>query len=593
MKIVSQWKNRVPLLCIAIAGTLISFAIVLTIQHEEREKDRATFERLAEQRLAVLETNITLTLDNLVATSAFFDVAPELDRAAFARLVTPLIQRNPAIQALEWIPRITDAQRPGTEAAARASGMPGFMFRERTAKGVMVPAPHRPVYFPVNFVEPLKGNEAAAGYNLASNAARNAALQSAMTSGSLIATSRVVLVQEKANQFGFLVFRPVYRAGAAIQTPQDRPLALKGFTLGVFRVQDIVEKAGKTSVRPAYESVKVAIFDRDAKPGNRLMYPVKARFDTVDELPPGFIVTHQVKVADRTWLVAAYEPEPGAGLAGSAWILATGILITALLVGYMRQIMLGRQAIEERIAAEKADLAKTQFLATISHELRTPMNGIIGMTALLLDTPLSAEQSDFASTIQVSADALLAILNDILDFTKIEAGNVALESAPFDLRALFDGVSDNLAPKARQKNIAYQCDIAPEASGTYLGDSGRLRQILLNLVGNAVKFTDHGSVTVRVTATPDGPAQNRLDFTIRDTGVGIPDSAKARLFTMFTQADASITRKFGGTGLGLAISRRLIECMGGKIDFESQVGVGSTFHFWIPLPSVNAGGNGR
>jgi PAS domain S-box-containing protein len=277
-----------------------------------------------------------------------------------------------------------------------------------------------------------------------------------------------------------------------------------------------------------------------------------------------------------------------------------------------------RQAKE---AAEAASQAKSEFLANMSHEIRTPMNAIIGMTELLLDTPQSAEQRDYLETIKKSADALLSVINDILDFSKIEAGKLELDHSPFDLRDSLGDMLNTLALRAHQKGLELACHIAPEVPQTVVGDPVRLRQVLINLVGNAIKFTERGEVIVDVAGadftgedaeseegkgpfkedSPRGEAKQtgllsaphssalsassavksscRLHFQVRDTGIGIPADKQRLIFEAFAQVDGSTTRRYGGTGLGLAISSRLVERMGGRLWVESVVGQSSTFHF--------------
>jgi PAS domain S-box-containing protein len=320
----------------------------------------------------------------------------------------------------------------------------------------------------------------------------------------------------------------------------------------------------------------------------------KTDFDLYPEdLAKVIVADDQAVVRSRQPLLAREERVFGGG-GKSRWLLVTKVPLIDRqgdvrgIVSMARDIT-ARKLVEEQLhkakeAAETAAQAKSEFLANMSHEIRTPLNGVIGMTGLLLDTELSTEQSEYAETIRNSGEALLGVINDILDFSKIEAGKMLMESCPFDLRLVIEEVNDMLASKASEKNLDLILQYSSGVPRYFLGDAGRIRQVVTNLVGNAIKFTDCGHVMITVLCQEHDEHQASIRVLVRDTGPGIPPDKLNLLFEKFSQVDSSTTRKYGGTGLGLAISKQLVELMSGEIGVESSPGEGTTFWFSLPLP---------
>lgn len=286
------------------------------------------------------------------------------------------------------------------------------------------------------------------------------------------------------------------------------------------------------------------------------------------------------KRTDGSWMKISERPTEAGGIVG----VFTDITEVKEREAKLQELV--QSLAEARDVAQRATVAKSQFLANMSHEIRTPMNGVIGMSNLLMDTDLTAEQMEFARTVNESAESLLTVINDILDYSKVEAGKLELERLPFNLRDCVESALDLVAMAAARKGLDLAYFIEPEVPDTIVSDPTRLRQVLLNLLNNALKFTEKGEVVLTVARdvglVPDGEC--RLQVSVRDTGIGIPADRQAMLFQSFTQADATTTRRYGGTGLGLAISQRLVDLMGGRIWLESTEGKGTTFRFTIRAP---------
>ncbi len=340
-------RRILPTLGTFAAGIFVSAIIFITLRSLETRNAQASFNGVAQERLDGLETNVALTVNNLVSLGALFDVSLDTNRDEFDRFAAPLLAQNHAIQALEWIPRVPKRWRQQYENDARHDGLRSFQFTERISPQQMARAGERDEYFPVFFVAPLKGNEKALGFDLASDPVRRTALLSSADSGHLAATSRIKLVQETSDQYGFLVFRPVYQGGGMEPSSAElRRAALIGFALAVFRVGDIVDKAGIAS--SSAPNLNLAIFDRNANQGERLLYPKGAHLDGVQDIPDVFRATRTISVAGRTWELVAYSlGKSFQPVRWSSWTaLLAGLLLTCLLTAHLAERKHAEQALE-------------------------------------------------------------------------------------------------------------------------------------------------------------------------------------------------------------------------------------------------------
>ncbi|MFQ5805257.1 MAG: CHASE domain-containing protein [Phycisphaerae bacterium] len=744
----------------------------------EQQRIQTAFTRAAEDRVSALRRGVEINLHELESLGAFFVASQGVERAEFREFVQAFLSRRPGIQALEWIPRVLDPEREAYEEAARREGLLDFQITERASQGRMVRAGQRQEYFPVYYVEPYEGNEAAVGFDLASNPRRLKALNRSRDTGEVVATARITLVQETANQYGFLVFLPIYQKGAPADSIEDRRANLEGFALGVFRIGDMMEKA-LTYLGPG--GIDIHLYDESASAGERFLYfhPSRTRTPpaaaTGEEEPAARASLHHAAALDlpgRNWLVLC-TPSPDYVAAGRTWqrwaVLAAGLLFTGLLASYLllsmrraarlmttnerlaqeiaerqraeealreseshlravvhgskdamiaigadglitlfnpaAESMFGRTApemlgqpldclmpeiyrerhrqyvkgyfthgephgaigktvelpaarsngqqfsielslsigqrdsqrfalavirdITERKQAEEtlresnaamvealerekrtsmqlestmeqleaatrearaATQAKSEFLANMSHEIRTPMTAILGFSETLLDPALSdSERLSAVQTIRRNGEYLLHIINDILDLSKIEAGKLEVERVVCSPARLVAEVVSLMCVRAESKGLALSAAHLGPIPETLRSDPTRLRQILVNLTGNAIKFTEQGGVRLVACLVEKDDGQPMMQFDVIDSGIGMAEEQVARLFQPFTQADSSTTRNFGGTGLGLMISKRLAEMLGGDITVQSQPGSGSTFRVTIatgPLAGV-------
>lgn len=585
-------KRTAPaVILIVVIGFVLSGVTALFFHNLEIHQIRTEFTKKVDERVASLEREIGLDLEVLFVPWGLYATLDMVTRSQFRTAISSQLARHPSIQAIEWIPRVKMQERQSYESAARADGLTNFQIMERHHQGKMIRADERSEYFPVYYVEPMSGNEAAVGFDLASNPVRLAALQKSRDSGQMLITARIRLVQEKGNQKGFLAFLPLYYGHPA--TIEERREKLRGFALGVYRIGDIFERAIQ---RFEKEGIEMTLLDNSAPKNEQLLYR-HASMDGSKVVSSREYRKVLKEIAGREWSVVAM-PTVKFFTARHGWqaqlFFAAGLLLTALLTGYLHSEASKKAEVERLVkertaelrlakeAAETANHAKTAFLSMMSHEMRTPLTVIIGSLEEISNLKnlkkMSAEEIyEYTKLALPDAEHLHGIINDLLDIAKIEAGKLKISLMPIYAFEVIEEASMFIKPLAEKEKTNLEIAEVPEL--IIQADSKRLKQIMINLLGNAVKFTPQEG-KIRVSVQRDG---DFAVFSVSDTGYGIPPEKHESIFYAFEQVDNSSTRPASGTGLGLAITKNLVEMHGGKISVTSEINKGSTFSFSIPL----------
>ncbi|MBL9089023.1 MAG: CHASE domain-containing protein, partial [Planctomycetia bacterium] len=600
------------------AATLLAsgFAFVAVTSAEEA-RERSRFEAAALAAEGRIQSRIQRQSSDLRAVSGLFTASDHVHRAEFRAFVENQrpTETQPGVRAVAYLQRVPRAELAAFVARARADGAPGFAVRSPGTDAAATDD-----LFVTTYVEPMAGNEELLGLDVGSLRASRSALEAAEDRGRTTISAAVPGAPSPT-----VVFYRAVRAApapdpgapppaAAPSPPPAVPAAAPapdavGWVAAIVDVQAFLGDALST-VAPG---IDVEVFDTSPATHPALLYDGDRHLAAPTDVAPGERYRDRKHLREtvltpggRTWTVRT-SALPGWSDGGDTplrfVVLGLGAVVSALVFLVVAAATRTRslaQRLTERatghlerqareLAAARDDAmagarAKSDFIAAVSHEIRTPLNGVLGTSQLLLDAGLPVEPAEQVRTIRSSAQALLAILNDILDVSRMEAGKLELVNEPFDLREAVEEVLDLLVPTAAAKGVELVLRWAPDAPSTFVGDALRWKQVVLNLAGNAVKFTERGHVLVdaRPGATPSG--ERGIELRVEDTGIGIPRDRLSALFRRFAQADPSSSRRHGGVGLGLLITRLLVERMGGAVDVTSEVGRGSTFRAVVPMP---------
>ena len=603
-------SGTLALVLVLVLGILIS-AVGSYLEYRQIDRhSRAEFERLAERTELEVErrlNNVVRGLYGIRALYAASDHSVTHDQFRRAVMSRDIDVEFPGVRGFGFVQRVERSDLPKFVATAKADGASDFEIKELADK-------NKQDLFVVRYIEPLSRNRVVLGLDLGSEALRRAGLQQAINTGAATVTGSILLDRDSRKIPGFLLFVPVYRPGASIEVPRERREALIGVLYAPIAPSEVLQ--GMPDVQSGMIELRIVDSPINSPDGTEMFDAtgqMTLQASTARALPTGkYFLRKPLQLPGRIVTMAMQTtPAFDASVNSSfPWILfVAGMLITGLLANVVHQQSRGRQLaealaremtkdlqaeIEERKVLEvnlaqardealESSRLKSAFLANMSHELRTPMNAILGMLNLLQRTELSPRQIEYAIKTEGAAKSLLGLLNDVLDFSKVEAGKMTLEIEPLRLESLLRSLSIVLSANVGAKDIELLFDLDTSLPTVVKGDAMRLQQVLTNLGGNAIKFTPEGSVVLALRKLSQSNDAVEIEFSIQDTGIGISAENQSRIFSGFSQAEASITRRFGGTGLGLAISQRFVQMMGGEIQVKSKLGEGSTFSFVLKL----------
>lgn len=616
-------KSRLVLLSLTgITAGIVMLSLLATQMEQDRQEQ--AFANNAERIASTLDSELANITDILHGVAGFVASHETLIPAEFEEYTAPILLRNPLLSGLSWNTRVTGSELREFEAIMqkryRDSGFaPGFTVRQRNRAGQLEPVIQRDNHVIISYLAPFAVNNDVLGLDIAAQASRTKTLEAAWVAGNAIPTPPISLSHGGELQLGVLLFLP-YSAGEY----GTGSLLSDGYATAVIRLQELAEIALGGEM---LSNTSLVLLDPDASSEPAVLYHTpmseqqrrtlvasrQAMVNGADTLYP-LQARHVVTVGGRAWeLIQVSEhkfiSQPwGVHLLMIAGLLFSGLLgwFIIILAGHTREVEYQvenrtreltaanarlqeseKELQEARDIAVQSDRAKSDFLANMSHEIRTPMNAIIGLSSLGIQQHGNPDSYEKFYRINQSGEMLLGIINTILDFSKIEAGKLVLESEVFSLPDILRRLDSMFRAQAQEKGLSLVFRFSGKCDKYYVGDALRLTQVLVNLIGNAIKFTHQGEVEVTVGAQNIDENEARLTWSVRDSGIGMSESQLTHLFDAFTQADTSTSREYGGTGLGMTISQRLVEAMQGCFSVHSELNAGTIMSFTVPMIRAN------
>lgn len=583
-------RRRYPLLPMALVGFALISGFINPVSEWEKQGVFQEFHLISQHIDDQLEFHLSEQQSFTNQFAVVMNAPNVLTREEFSEMAKNAIQgMSVELQAVQWVPRVLDAERNQFEDATRKA-LPEFRIQEQDSMGNLRPAATRPEYYPVTFIEPLAGNEKVLGFDNGSERTRFECVQKAKLFDLTIASPPIHLIQAQGGQLGILLMRWIKGGG------NGTGLVVVVLRMGNFMNSVLAEKKELIDLRLVdLDAADTAVFSTFAvQPKLPAFYArnfvAGTRHYRLEAWPTeGYITSHQ---AWLSWSLLVGGLVFLAALIYSLLLASVhGIQVEKLVKERTSEMELARLEAEKarylaeqaHLEAEQANRAKMDFLANMSHEIRTPMNAVLGFCHLLEQRALPATERKLVSKIRLASDSLLSIINDILDFSKIDAGRMEIEIAPLRLSDILDKMEGMMSATIGVKPIELEFGPVPCEAQYLQGDAMRLGQILTNLGSNAVKFTERGKISVETKVVEATEGRVVLRFSVKDTGIGIPEDKQNQIFSPFSQGDSSTTRRFGGTGLGLSICQQLVKLMDGKIGVTSEAGKGSEFWFVLPF----------